>query len=79
MALSLAQADYRLTPTDAAFWTEVFEKARPEIEAQRSERSQNRTARRRRRPPKRGRNQAQDSDDGDSSQNEMPEDTPTID
>ena len=79
VALSLAQADYRLTPADAAFWSEVFEKARPEIEAQRSERSQNRTARRRRRPPKRGRGQAQDGGDSDSSQNEMPEDTPTID
>lgn len=75
IALNLAEADYRLTPQDTAFWREIFEKSRPEIEAERVERSQNRMSRRRRRPPQRGRRSIPDQADADSSPNE----TPTID
>lgn len=51
LALRLAVADYRLSPTDVEFWIQVFERVRPEIEAARRERSERRNSR----PPRRRR------------------------
>ncbi|CAN5392618.1 hypothetical protein BH10BDE1_BH10BDE1_19250 [soil metagenome] len=51
LALRLAIADHRVSPTDVQFWFEVYDRIRPEIEAAREERSQRRSER----PPRRRR------------------------
>lgn len=51
LALRLAIADHRISPGDLKFWTEVYERVLPEIEAARRERAE----RRNERPPRRRR------------------------
>lgn len=51
LALRLAVADHRVSSSDLQFWTEVYDRIRPEIEEARRER----TARRSERPPRRRR------------------------
>ncbi len=75
LALRLAIADHRVSPTDVQFWLEVYDRIRPEIEAARHERSQRRSER----PPRRrrDRNKAKETrnssgrfeDDGDDIDN----------
>lgn len=48
VALRLAEADYRLRPSDAQFWRTLYDKAIPEIEATKRAKAQNRSRRRRR-------------------------------
>ena len=75
LALKLALADFRISPGDLRFWTEVYDRIRPEIEEARRER----TARRSERPPRRrrerggkargegsGRVQARDDEDNEA-------------
>ncbi len=55
LALRLAIADHRVSPTDVQFWVAVYERIRPEIEAARRERDERRSER----PPRRRRERNQ--------------------
>lgn len=79
LALRLAISDLRISASDIHFWTEVYERSRPEIEAARRERSEKRAERPRRRRDRgtrkaahdEGADTATDDDfDQESSQNE---------
>jgi hypothetical protein len=71
LALRLAIADHRVSPTDVQFWFDVYDRVRPEIEAAKEERNQRRAGR----PPRRRRdrnktsgsnaNKGRFEDDGD--------------
>ena len=82
LALRLAVADHRVSPSDLQFWTEVYDRIRPEIEEARRERSAKRAERppRRRRerggrPPKSGAESVdQSNDDPDGDHDELSDD-----
>lgn len=72
LALRLAAADLLLNGTDLLFWQQTVEKLRPEMEAarrEREERSGSRRGRNRRRPA--GKRAGHDSDDSDSSEEDL--------